>query len=60
MARKKIWYDTGYDDARTGLNCDPPMTPGHRSYKDYVAGYGDGEFSLVRDAQRERADLTID
>lgn len=42
------WYKMGYSEAKKGLNCDPPMRPGHRSYEDYVEGYRDGENELQR------------
>lgn len=36
------WYKTGFADAMAGLPSDPPMHPGHRSYRDYMDGYADG------------------
>lgn len=52
MAKPITWYQQGFNDAMAGLNCDPPMHPGHGSYVNYCAGYHDGERQVERDANR--------
>jgi hypothetical protein len=44
--KQKPWYQVGYDEARDGLNCDPPWSPGHKAYANYCNGYSDGQRSL--------------
>jgi len=46
------WYKQGFQDALDGIN-DPPMHPGHRSYRDYAEGHVDGDRQLDVDAEAE-------
>jgi hypothetical protein len=42
MAKEKTWYEKGYDEAVSGVNCDPPYVPGNKSHDLYMSGYHDG------------------
>jgi hypothetical protein len=61
MAKKPTWYDKGFSEALQGLPSDPPERPGHGSYRNYRAGYLDGEWMAERDADKKsRSSLRAD